>query len=133
MDAPADSPSGLPESSSHWSVSRLNQEIQRLLEDGFPHVRVRGEISGWRVPASGHAYFSLNDADSQIRAVIWRTTLRRLDLRPEDGMAVRVVGRIGVYPPRGEYQLVVDGLQGDGTGREREQLLRLLARLRAEG
>ncbi|MBF0136815.1 MAG: exodeoxyribonuclease VII large subunit [Magnetococcus sp. DMHC-1] len=115
------------------SVSELNERIRNLLEDAFPYVRVRGEVSGLRKPPSGHVYFTLVDAESQIRCVVWRTTVRRLPALPRDGEAILVTGRVAVYAPRGEYQLVVEGVVPQGTGGERERLLQLHAKLTAEG
>ncbi|MBF0143847.1 MAG: exodeoxyribonuclease VII large subunit [Magnetococcales bacterium] len=115
------------------SVSTLNERIRTLLEEGFPLVRVKGEILDLKAPASGHLYFSLADADSRIRAVVWRTTVRRLGHTPRAGEALLVTGRIAVYAPRGEYQLVVEALEPAGAGAERERLLALHARLAAEG
>ncbi|MBF0370110.1 MAG: exodeoxyribonuclease VII large subunit [Magnetococcales bacterium] len=115
------------------SVAELNDRIQTLLEESFPYVRVRGEISSPRTPSSGHCYFSLIDGNSRLRGVIWRTTLRRLPVPPREGDAVLITGRITCYPPRGEYQLVVEGLKIDGAGRERDRLMELHDRLQAEG
>ncbi|MBF0282961.1 MAG: exodeoxyribonuclease VII large subunit [Magnetococcales bacterium] len=115
------------------SVAELNEGIRRMLEDGFPYVRVRGEVSNLKLPPSGHVYFTLGDGEAQIRAVIWRAAAHRMTARPKDGVKVLATGRIGVYPPRGEYQLVVEGLQVEGIGGERERLLQLHRRLAAEG
>ncbi|MBF0311104.1 MAG: exodeoxyribonuclease VII large subunit [Magnetococcales bacterium] len=118
---------------SHWSVTELNQRIRENLEEGFAFVRVRGEVQGWKLASSGHGYFTLGDGASLIRAVIWRTTLRRLSELPKEGAEVLVSGRITTYPQRGEYQLVVEGCRLAGAGLEREKLLQLHARLAAEG
>ncbi len=115
------------------SVAELTHMIRGLLEDAFPHVRVRGEISTLRKPSSGHLYFTLGDGEAQIRAVVWRTGAARLPAPPRDGDAVLVTGRLAVYPPRGEYQLIVEGLESAGSGDERERLLQLHARLAREG
>ena len=115
------------------SVAELNERIRALLEEGFPHVRVRGEISDLRAPASGHVYFQLIDRQSRLRAVVWRGTRARLGMIPRSGEAVMVTGRIVVYPPRGEYQLIVEAMRPDGAGAERERFLRLFSQLKAEG
>lgn len=115
------------------NVTQLNEKIRDLLEDGFPFVRVQGEISDLRQPPSGHLYFTLMDGQSRVRAVVWRTTRQRMRMRPSSGDAVRVTGRMAVYPPRGEYQLVVEGMQPGGAGTERERFLQIHARLKAEG
>ncbi|MBF0401570.1 MAG: exodeoxyribonuclease VII large subunit [Magnetococcales bacterium] len=115
------------------SVTQLNERIRTLLEDALPFVRVRGEISDLHQPPSGHLYFTLVDAQSRIRAVVWRGTRQRLRMVPRGGESVLVTGRIAAYSPRGEYQLVVEGMQSGGAGTERERLLQLFARLQAEG
>ncbi|MEO5345052.1 MAG: exodeoxyribonuclease VII large subunit [Magnetococcus sp. YQC-9] len=115
------------------TVSQLNEEIRELLEEGYPYLQVRGEIAEWKPAPSGHIYFSLVDAQARIRAVIWRNTRLRIVSLPRSGDAVVVTGRISVYPPRGEYQLVVEGLKADGAGGEREKLLALYNALAAEG
>ncbi|MBF0261046.1 MAG: exodeoxyribonuclease VII large subunit [Magnetococcales bacterium] len=115
------------------TVSQLNEEIRALLEEGYPYLQVRGEIADWKPAPSGHVYFALIDVQARIRAVIWKTTRLRIPTLPRPGDAVVVTGRISVYPPRGEYQLVVEGIKSDGAGDERERLLALHARLSAEG
>jgi exodeoxyribonuclease VII large subunit len=98
------------------SVSDLTQEIKGLLEDGFPCVWVAGEVSNLAKPASGHLYLTLKDDQSQLRAVMWRGVALRLRFDLRDGQQVIVRGRVSVYPPRGEYQLVVEELQPKGIG-----------------
>ncbi|MBF0116050.1 MAG: exodeoxyribonuclease VII large subunit [Magnetococcales bacterium] len=115
------------------TVSQLNEQIRQLLEDGLPFVRVRGEISDLHQPASGHLYFTLLDAQSRLRAVVWRSSRARLRVVPKNGDSVMITGRMALYPPRGEYQLVVEGLQPAGAGSERERFLQLFARLQGEG
>jgi exodeoxyribonuclease VII large subunit len=130
--SPAPAPgagSNLPE----YSVSELSLALKRSIEDGFGHVRVRGEISGWKRVSSGHCYFALKDADAVLDAVCWRTTAVRLDLKPEDGMEVVCSGRLTTYPGRSKYQLIVERIELAGIG----ALLRILEerrqRLAAEG
>src|SRR6266852_2017019 len=127
---PASGPgSNLPE----YTVSELSLALKRSIEDGFGHVRVRGEISGFKRHGSGHCYFALKDADAVLDAVCWRMTAIRLGLKPEDGMEVVCSGRLTTYPGRSKYQLVVDTIELAGKG----ALLRLLEerrlRLAAEG
>src|SRR5947208_1631746 len=121
--------SNLPE----YTVSELSLALKRSIEDGFGHVRVRGEISGFKRHGSGHCYFALKDAEAVIDAVCWRLTAIRLAIRPEDGMEVVCSGRLTTYPGRSKYQLVVDTIELAGKG----ALLRLLEerrlRLAAEG
>jgi exodeoxyribonuclease VII large subunit len=121
--------SNLPE----YTVSELSLALKRSIEDGFAHVRVRGEISGWKRVGSGHCYFALKDAEAVLDAVCWRTTAIRLALKPEDGMEVVCGGRLTTYPGRSKYQLIVDTVELAGRG----ALLKLLEdrrrRLAAEG
>ncbi|MBF0145531.1 MAG: exodeoxyribonuclease VII large subunit [Magnetococcales bacterium] len=121
----------------HWNdiltVTGLNEAIRDLLEDRFAFVRVRGEISDHHEPASGHVYFALIDGRSRLRCVIWKATRRRLSFQAAPGQKVVITGRIALYAPRGEYQLIVEAIQNDGQGDARARLLELHARLTAEG
>src|SRR6478736_7327307 len=94
-----------------YTVSEISGALKRTVEDAFGHVRVRGEISGYRGPhSSGHAYFALKDDRAKIEAVIWRTTLQRLRFKPEEGMEVIATGRLTTYPGSSKYQIVIDNL-----------------------
>src|ERR1700747_464974 len=99
-----------------WKVSELTQQICDLLEGNFPDVWVEGEVSNFRPAQSGHLYFTLKDARSQIRCVCFRDQARMLKFRPEDGLHVKVRGSIGVYEPRGEYQVYVSHIEPVGAG-----------------
>jgi len=99
-----------------YTVSELTEEIQNLLEDRFDFVWVEGEISNFSAPVSGHYYMVFKDKKSQIRAVMFRLQVRYLKFVPENGMKVIAQGRVGVYPPRGEYQIVLDYLEPMGVG-----------------
>jgi len=99
-----------------YSVSALSQEIRGLLEGHFDFVWVEGEISNFRIPSSGHYYMVLKDEKAQIRAVMFRPQTRTLKFMPEDGMKVIVQGRVAVYEPRGEYQLILDYMEPLGVG-----------------
>src|SRR5213080_511412 len=116
-----------------YTVSELSQALKRSVEENFSHVRVRGEISGYKRHSSGHCYFALKDAEAVLDAVCWRQTAIRLPIRPEDGMEVVCTGRLTTYPGRSKYQLVVDSIALAGIG----ALLRILEerrqRLAAEG
>lgn len=116
-----------------YSVSELTAEIKELLEDRFPFVWVTGEISNFRVPGSGHYYFTLKDADAQIAAVMFKGQNRNLKFRPEDRMRVTGFGRVGVYEPRGAYQIILEYLEPRGVGSLHLAFEQLKARLRAEG
>ncbi len=98
------------------SVSDLTADLRRLLEDAFLCVWVGGEVSNFKKHASGHLYFTLKDAEAQIRAVVWRSSAWRVRFQVKDGLEVIARGRVSVFPPRGEYQLVIDELQPKGMG-----------------
>ena len=116
-----------------YTVSELSLALKRSIEDSFSHVRVRGEISGFKRHSSGHCYFALKDAEAVLDAVCWRQTAIRIPLKPEDGMEVVCTGRLTTYPGRSKYQLVIDTIELAGIG----ALLRILEerrqRLAAEG
>jgi exodeoxyribonuclease VII large subunit len=99
-----------------YSVSSLSQEIKNILEGSFDFVWVEGEISNFRIPTSGHYYMVLKDEKAQIRSVMFRPQTRYLKFMPEDGMKVIVQGRVAVYEPRGEYQLILDYMEPLGVG-----------------
>jgi exodeoxyribonuclease VII large subunit len=123
------------------TVTQLNENIKRILEESFDALWVEGEISNLRRPASGHMYFTLKDVKSQIRAVIFKsfpgqrafswTRVPQFDL--EEGMSVICGGRVSVYHPRGEYQLIVDAVEPKGLGALQKAFEQLKARLQAEG
>ncbi len=98
------------------TVSQLTRSIKYILESEFRFVRVSGEISNLKVPYSGHCYFTLKDGSAQIRAVLFKQQKRFVDLSLQDGRNVVCFGRISVYEPRGEYQIIVDSVELFGTG-----------------
>ena len=99
-----------------YTVSQVTAEIKSLLEGKFDLIWVEGEISNFSSPSSGHFYMSLKDEHAQIRTVMFRPQARYLKFTPEDGMMVIAKGRIGVYEPRGEYQIILDYLEPLGVG-----------------
>jgi len=100
-----------------WSVSELSAALKRTVEDAYGYVRVRGEISNYRGPASsGHCYFALKDEGARIDAVIWRGTFGRIKFKPEEGLEVIATGRLTTYPGRSSYQIVIDSLEPAGVG-----------------
>jgi len=106
-----------PGNTPEYSVSELAGAIKRALEDGFGHVRLKGEVSGYRGPhASGHCYFALKDDSAKIDAVIWKGVFGRLKVRPEEGMEVVVQGRVTSYPGSSKYQIVIESLEPAGAG-----------------
>jgi exodeoxyribonuclease VII large subunit len=118
-----------------WTVSNLTRYIRDLLESdiALQDVWVQGEISNLSRPASGHVYFTLKDAQASLRSVMWRTGAARLNVPLQDGMAVAVHGRVGVYEISGQYQLYVDTIRPVGEGALYQEFLRLKAILEAEG
>lgn len=98
------------------SVSELTKSIRGLLETEFTFVTVIGEISNLKKPHSGHLYFTLKDDAAQLRAVLFKQQQRYLSIKPQDGLEVICRGRISLYEPRGEYQLLVDSVESLGTG-----------------
>lgn len=115
------------------SVSELTSSIRVLLETEFPFITVRGEISNLRKPYSGHIYCTLKDREAQIRAVLFKSQQRWLSLTPEEGMEVICRGRISVYEPRGEYQIIIDTLEEGRIGKLQVAFAELKKRLEAEG
>jgi len=123
---------GLPERDV-WTVSRLNREVRLLVETGLPALWIEGEVSNLARPASGHLYFSLKDEGAQVRCALWRSAALKLSFAPRNGMQLLVRGRVSVYEPRGEYQLIVEYAEEAGEGALRRRFEALKARLREEG
>lgn len=99
------------------SVSELANALKRTVEDRFPFVRVRGEISNYRGPhSSGHVYFSLKDQNARLDAVIWKGTFSRLRTRPQEGLEVVATGKITTFPGKSSYQIVIESLAPAGVG-----------------
>ena len=115
------------------TVSELSERIKIVLEDTFIDLWVEGEISNLRTPASGHSYLTLKDEHSQIRAVLFKMQRRYLRFDPKDGMLVLARGRISLYEPRGEYQLVIDYMEPKGIGALQIAFEQLKVRLAQEG
>ncbi|TXM64196.1 exodeoxyribonuclease VII large subunit [Methylobacterium sp. WL12] len=100
-----------------WSVGDLASALKRTLEDAFGHVRLRGEISGFRGQhGSGHAYFSLKDGNARIDAVVWKGTFNRLRQKPQEGLEVVATGKITTFPGKSSYQIVIESLEPAGVG-----------------
>lgn len=116
-----------------WEVGALCRAVGDALAARFNPVSVRGEISGFSRAASGHCYFTLKDAQGQIRCAMFKRAASSLDFAPRDGELVELQGRLGVYEQRGDLQLIVEQLQRAGQGALFEQFLRLKAQLEAEG
>jgi exodeoxyribonuclease VII large subunit len=115
------------------TVAQLTAQLREVVEERFPAVWVEGEISNFKVYGSGHAYFTLKDAEAQIRAVLFRNRARRIRFEPGDGLHVMAFGSLEVYAQRGEYQLVVELLEPRGLGALQLAFEQLRQRLGAEG
>lgn len=122
-----------PEPGEILTVGELAARARQALEAGFGSVWVEGEVTGLRVPSSGHAYFTLSDERAQLRAVCFRTVVRLLRLELADGARVLARGRLTLYEARGDVQLVVEDLEPLGEGLARLELEALKRRLAAEG
>jgi len=116
-----------------YTVSTLSEEIKTLLEAHFDFVWVEGEISNFRSPVSGHFYMVLKDEKAQIRAVMFRPQTRYLKFMPQDGMKVIVRGRVAIYEPRGEYQVILDYMEPLGVGALALAFEQLKKKLAAQG
>jgi exodeoxyribonuclease VII large subunit len=116
-----------------FTVSRLNREVRLLLERGLGVVWVEGELSNFSQPSSGHWYFSLKDRDAQLRCAMFRLKNAVLGFTPKAGQQVLARGRISLYEPRGDYQLIVEHLEEAGVGALKREFERLKVKLAAEG
>ena len=116
-----------------YSVSELTAEVRALLESRFTEIWVEGEISNCRVWSTGHLYCTLKDSTAQLRAVMFRSTVRYLKFKPVDGQHVVVRGRVSVYDPKGEYQIVCEHMEPQGLGALQLAFEQLKRRLEAEG
>ncbi len=115
------------------SVSELTSQVRSSLESRFASVWVEGEISNFKAHSSGHWYFTIRDSGAQLRATCFRGTNRAIRFRPADGLLVRARGRLTVYEPRGDYQLMVEALDPVGAGALQVAFEQMRARLTAEG
>jgi exodeoxyribonuclease VII large subunit len=116
------------------TVTQLTRLIRMSLEGAFADVRVEGEVSNLRIPASGHCYFTLKDENAQIQAIVWKTALRGLKVKPEEGMALRLTGSVTVFEKGGQYQISVRQAElRDAKGDLLRRFEALKARLQAEG
>jgi exodeoxyribonuclease VII large subunit len=128
-------PEGQPDAPERdvYSVTRLNREVRVVLERGLGVIWVEGELSNLSQPGSGHWYFTLKDRDAQLRCVMYRNRNALLGFTPRPGAQLLLRGRISVFEPRGEYQLIAEYLEEAGVGALQRQFERLKTRLAAEG
>lgn len=116
-----------------FSVSELSASLKRTVEDRFGHVRVRGEISGFKRAASGHCYLTLKDDKATLDTVLWKGSAAKLAFDAQDGIEVIATGKLTTYPGRSKYQLVAETLELAGEGALMQLLERLKAKLADEG
>ncbi len=116
-----------------YAVSELSRAIKQILGKSFPSVWVEGEVSNFHAAPSGHLYFTLKDASSQLKAICFRNQARYLKFRPTDGLVIILRGRLGVYEPRGEYQIYVEHIEPAGLGAFQLAFEQLKTKLAAEG
>ncbi|MEC9319614.1 MAG: exodeoxyribonuclease VII large subunit, partial [Pseudomonadota bacterium] len=116
-----------------YTVTQLNSDIRKAIEQGFGHVWLMGEISNFAAPNSGHWYLTLKDERAQIRCAMFRGNNQRAKVRPQNGLQVLVRGRVTVYEPRGDYQLIVEHMEEAGIGLLQQQFEQLKVKLAAEG
>jgi exodeoxyribonuclease VII large subunit len=130
MAASTEARTNLPE----ISVSELSAALKRTVEEAYPYVRLRGEVSGYRGPhSSGHCYFSLKDQNARIEAVIWKGQFGRMRFKPEEGLEVIASGKITTYPGSSKYQIVVESIEPAGVGALMALLEERKKKLAAEG
>jgi exodeoxyribonuclease VII large subunit len=117
-----------------FTVSELSSALRRTVEDAYGHVRVRGEISGFRgAHSSGHCYFALKDENAKIEAVIWKSALFRMRFRPQEGLEVIATGKLTTYPGSSKYQIVIEALEPAGVGALMALMEERKKKLAAEG
>ena len=117
-----------------YTVSEISAAVRRIVEDSFGYVRVRGEISGFRGPhSSGHCYFALKDERARLEACIWKTTLHRLRVKPQEGLEVIATGRLTTFPGSSKYQIIIEALEPAGIGALMALLEERKRKLAAEG
>ena len=116
-----------------YTVSELSAQIRATLEERFFEVWVEGELSNCKVWNTGHLYFTLKDAGAQVRGVMFRSALRMMRFTPKDGLRVVARGRVTVYDPKGEYQIVCEHFEPEGLGARQLAFEQLKTRLAAEG
>src|SRR5579885_524815 len=117
-----------------FTVSELSSALKRTVEDNFGHVRVRGDITGFRgAHSSGHCYFALKDENAKIEAVIWKGTHYRMRFKPQEGLEVIATGKLTTYPNSSKYQIVIESLEPAGIGALMALMEERKKKLAAEG
>lgn len=123
----------LTQSKEIYTVTRLNQEVRILLEDNFATVWIEGEISNFATPPSGHWYFSLKDANAQVRCAMFKPQNRRVNFAPRDGMHILINARVSLYENRGDFQLIAEDMEERGEGKLRRAFDALKKKLESAG
>lgn len=127
-------PAQLLANSPEYTVSELSSALKRTVENAYGHVRVRGEISGFRGPhASGHCYFALKDESAKIEAVIWKGVHGRMRFKPQEGLEVIATGKLTTYPGSSKYQIVIEAIEPAGIGALMALMEERKRKLAAEG
>src|SRR5215217_444020 len=116
-----------------YSVSEVSGAVKRTLEGAFGRIRVRGEITEMKRYPSGHIYFSLKDEGAKLSGIVWKMSVGRLGLKPENGIEVVATGRISAYAERSSYQMIVERMEYAGAGALLARIEMLRVRLAAEG
>ena len=116
-----------------YSVSELSFALKRTLEDAYGFVRLRGELSKVTFHSNGHVYLTLKDERAAIDGVVWKGSVRGLQVRPEQGLEVIVTGKVTTYPAGSRYQIVIESMEAAGVGALLAQLEKLKVKLQAEG
>jgi exodeoxyribonuclease VII large subunit len=116
-----------------FTVSELTDQINNLFAEGFADLWIAGEISGAKASPAGHFYFTLKDEGAQLQCACFKMTAMRLRVKPRDGLSVLARGRLEVYPPRGQYQLIVEAIELQGAGALQAAFEELKSKLLAEG
>src|ERR1700749_1034940 len=129
-----DDPRPIPVSNTpEYTVSEVSGAVKRTLETNFGRIRVRGEITEMKRYPSGHIYFSLKDESSKLSGIVWKNSVFRLGMVPENGVEVIATGRISAYGERSSYQLIVERMEYAGAGALLARIEMLRVRLAAEG
>jgi len=116
-----------------WTLRELSDALRSTIERGFTNIWLSGEISGTKLVPSGHCYFTLKDADAQIKCVCWKLSYWRLKFKPKDGVQVLIRGRIDIYELRSEYQFIVEAIEPQGHGALQLAFEELKKKLLADG
>ncbi|RLB73626.1 MAG: exodeoxyribonuclease VII large subunit, partial [Deltaproteobacteria bacterium] len=116
-----------------YTVGSLTRELKNLVENKYRFIKVQGEISSLKVPFSGHSYFTLKDESAQLKAVLFKGSARYIEQDLSDGQKVVCHGRLSIYEPRGDYQLIVDSVDFQGAGLLQQRFEKLKNKLAQEG